>query len=337
MKFSHRLSIVDSHTAGEPSRFVVSGFPRIPGSTMAERMRNLINDFDWIRRVTMNEPRGHRDMFGGVIVPPVNSTSHVGVVYMDGGQFYNMCGHASLGLCGMLVETGQVPRTGRTTEVRIDTPAGLVVGSVKTNDEGDVEAVSLIDVASFAFALDQYVDVPQYGRVRVDFGYGGNIFVIAEAADLGFQSIDPQHTTDLIKAGVALRTAAREQFRFQHPEHPHINGIDLAMLTAPASSSVTDARNIVILGRAQADRSPCGTGTCARMAVEHAKGRLGVDERFRHESSIRTYFDARILETTKVGSLAAVIPEISCRPFLTGFSEFIVDPDDPLGNGFILG
>ncbi|MER9600962.1 proline racemase family protein [Mesorhizobium sp. M0243] len=336
MKFTHRLSIVDSHTAGEPSRFVVSGFPRIPGETMAERMRSIINDFDWIRRVTMNEPRGHRDMFGGVVLPPVNPTSHAGVVYMDGGQFYNMCGHASLGLCGMLVETGQVPRTGRKTEVRIDTPAGLVVGSVTTNDIGDLEAVSLIDVASFVFAVDQYVEVPEYGRVRADFGYGGNIFVIAEAGDLGFQSIDPEHTTDLIKAGVALRAAARQQFQFQHPEQPHINGIDLAMLTAPASGPETDARNIVILGQAQADRSPCGTGTCARMAVEHAKGRLGIQERFRHESSIRTFFDARILATTKVGALPAVVPEISCRPFLTGFSEFVVDPDDPLGAGFML-
>lgn len=284
----------------------------------------------------MNEPRGHRDMFGGVLMPPVDPTAHVGVVYMDGGQFYNMCGHASLGLCGMLVETGQVPRTGRTTEVRIDTPAGLVIGSVTTNHDGELETVSLIDVPSFAFALDQYVDVPHYGRVRVDFGYGGNIFVIAEAADLGFQSIDPEHTTELIKAGVALRQAARQQFHFQHPEQPHINGIDLAMLTAPPSSPETDARNIVVLGQAQADRSPCGTGTCARMAVEHAKGGLGVQERFRHESSIRTFFDARILETTRVGSLPAVIPEISCRPFITGFSDFVVDPDDTLGNGFII-
>ncbi|RWI85430.1 MAG: proline racemase [Mesorhizobium sp.] len=337
MKFTHRLSIVDSHTAGEPSRFVVSGFPKIPGSTMAERMRNLRNDFDWVRRVTMNEPRGHRDMFGGVLVPPADPTAHVGVVYMDGGQFYNMCGHASLGLCGMLVETGQVPRTGTTTEVRIDTPAGLVVGSVTTTEDGAIEAVSLIDVASFAFALDQQIDVPGYGRIRVDFGYGGNIFVIAEAEALGFRSIDPEHTTELIKAGVALREAARQQFRFQHPEQPHINGIDLAMLTAAPSSDVTDARNIVILGEAQADRSPCGTGTCARMAVEHAKGKLGVGQRFRHESSIKTYFDARILETTRVGDLQAVVPEISCRPFLTGFSEFVVDPDDPLGHGFTLG
>ena len=248
-----------------------------------------------------------------------------------------MCGHASLGICGMLVETGQVAITGRETEVRIDTPAGLVVGTVRTDETGAVDSVSLIDVPSFVFDLDVSLDVPGFGTIRADISYGGNIFVIASAADLGIQSLEPSQTDALIKAGVTLRSAANEQLSYQHPELPHINRIDIAMLTGAPSGPHADARNIVVLGDAQADRSPCGTGTCARLAVEHARGRLQPHERFRHESSIRTLFDAEILSCTKVGPFDAIIPQIACRPFLTAFSDFVYDPDDPLRGGFVLG
>ena len=189
---------------------VVAGFPRIPGDTMAAKKKSLETDFDWIRRVTMNEPRGHRDMFGCVLVDAVDPTADTAAVFMDGGQFYNMCGHASLGISGMMVETGRVATTGRVTFVKIDTPAGLVEGKVSSDGYGKIEDVSLVDVPSFVFALDEVVQVEFFGEVRVDVAYGGNIFVIAEAADMGFVSIDPEYTNELIKAGIALRKAANE-------------------------------------------------------------------------------------------------------------------------------
>ncbi len=337
MKIRNRLSIIDSHTAGEPTRMVVSGYPKIKGATMADRKKFLEEEMDWLRRATMHEPRGHRDMFGCILMDPVDPDAHIGAVYMDGGRFYNMCGHASLGICGMLVETGQVPITGPETEIRIDTPAGLVTGTVRTDENGGVEHVSLIDVPSFAFDLDVQLDVPEFGTVTVDISFGGNIFVIAAASDFGFRSIDPEHTNKLIEAGVALRAAANRQLRYLHPLLPHIDTIDIAMLTGPASGAHADARNIVILGDGQADRSPCGTGSCARVAAEHAKGRLEVGQLFRHESSIKTVFDVMILEKTNIGEFSGVIPQIACRPFITAFSDFVFDPQDPLLGGFTLG
>ena len=337
MRFAHRLSIIDSHTAGEPTRVIAGGYPRIAGDSLVEQMTTLETRMDWIRRTCMNEPRGHRDMFGGILLPPFHPDAHVGVIFMDGGRYYNMCGHASLGICGMLVETGRVPRTGRRTTVRIETPAGLVEGTVETTAEGSVLSVSLVDVASFALALDVGIDVPGHGLVRTDIAYGGNFFVIAKAADLGFSDVDPLRTNALIEAGVALRAAANAQIDVRHPVLSHIDRIDIAMLTGTPSGPHADGRNIVVLGAAQADRSPCGTGTCARLAVLHARGELDVGQPYRHESSIRTVFDAKIIGKTEIGGLPAIVPQIACRPFLTGFSEFVVDPDDPVGTGFVLG
>jgi proline racemase len=337
MKFSHRLTIIDGHTAGEPTRLIISGYPRLKGRSLADKMADMRDNHDWVRRVAMNEPRGHRDMFGGVLLEPHDETADVAVFFIDGGQYYNMCGHASLGICAMMVETGRkaIDPSGCTI-VRLETPAGLVEGTVITAEDGSIITVSLVDVASFAYALDRKIDVPGFGQVRVDIGYGGNFFVIAGADDLGFASIDPGNTTRMIEAGIALRNAANAQIKVQHPLLSHINRIDIAMLTAGATGPHADARNVVILGAAQADRSPCGTGTCARMAVLHAKGELKTGERFRHESSIRTVFDSIILSETNVGGLSAIIPQISCRPYLTGFSELVVDENDPLAFGFVI-
>ena len=337
MKFKHRLSIIDGHTAGEPTRLIVSGYPRLKGATLAQKMADMRDNHDWVRRVAMNEPRGHRDMFGGILLEPVDPTADIGVFFIDGGQYYNMCGHASLGICAMMVETGRkaIDPSGQTI-VRLETPAGIVEGTVVTGDDGRIITVKLIDVPSFAYALDRIIDVSGIGKLRVDIGYGGNFFVIAQAVDMGFASIDPENTSRLIEAGIAMRNAANDQIKVQHPLLPHINRIDIAMFTAAPTGTHADARNVVILGAAQADRSPCGTGTCARMAVLHAKGELKTGQRFRHESSIRTVFDSVVLSETKVGTLNAVIPQIACRPFLTGFSELVVDEDDPVAFGFVV-
>jgi proline racemase len=335
MRIKHRLSIIDGHTAGEPTRMILSGYPKVPGATLADRMAHLRDHLDWVRRVAMNEPRGHRDMFGCILMEPIHPEADIAAIYMDGGQYYNMCGHASLGVAAMLVEIGRVlPQDGQ-AEVCIETPAGLVHATVTVDATGDIQQVSLIDVPSYAAALDRAIDVPGYGTVRVDVGYGGNFFAIASAADLGFADVGPGQTEDLIRAGVALRAAARGQITVQHPTQAHINTIDLAMLTGPPTATA-DARSIVILGEAQADRSPCGTGTCARMAVMAAKGELVVGQTFRHQSSIETVFDAVIVATTDLAGRPAIVPRIACRPYLTGFSELVVQNGDMLGYGFTL-
>ncbi len=336
MHLKHMISVVDSHTAGEPTRIIVDGFGEVPGNTMAERMDYLRTSKDWLRKSLMREPRGHRDMFGGILLPPLDPTANASVIFMDGGLYYNMCGHASLGICAMLVETGRIECTPPLTTVRLETPAGIVEGKVATDPGGRVTGVSVLDVPSFTWAIDQEIEVPGIGKIKVDISFGGNFFVIVDAEELGIQSIDPEHTTDLIRLGIKVRTAANESIKVQHPVQEHIKTIDICMITAPPSGPHADARNIVILGEAQADRSPCGTGTCARMALRHRKGQLAVGQPFCHESSICSVFDGVIIQETTVGGLPAVIPRISCRPFLTGFHQFVIDPDDPFAEGFAL-
>lgn len=336
MAKQHRLSVIDSHTAGEPTRIITDGFPEVVGETMKERMEFLRNEMDWVRQSMMREPRGHRDMFGGILLPPLDPSADAAVIYMDGGRYYNMCGHASIGIAAMMVETGRVPSKQGSNIVRLETPAGIVEGSVEVDQQGEVTSVSLIDVPSFAWSINQPISIPGYGSVTVDIGFGGNFFVIVEAGALGVKSIGPENTSELINTGIAIRQAANEQISVRHPLLPHIDTIDICMITAPPSGDHSDARNIVILGDAQADRSPCGTGTCARMAVMYEKGLLGIGELFRHESSIQSVFNGRILHETDVGNISAIVPEISCRPFITGYHNFVIHPEDPFAKGFVL-
>ena len=277
-------------------------------------------------------------MFGVFLLPPVDPKADAGIVFMDPGGYLNMCGHGSLGVCAMLVETGRKEVLGKKNPwFAWKARWGWLEGTVHLNSEGRIQDVSLVDVPSFAFALDEEIQVPEIGKLTVDVGYGGNFFVIVPAKSLGFDSIGPENTVDLIRAGIAVRNAANEKIKVFHPEYPHIRTIDLCMITAePSSSDHADARNIVILGDGQADRSPCGTGTCARMAVMHKKGLLETGRLFRHESSIGSVFRAKILEETRVGDFPGIVPEIACRPFITGFNRYVVDPEDIFPEGFVL-
>jgi proline racemase len=336
MNIKHVISVIDSHTAGEPTRIIVDGFGRVQGRTMAERMAYLKEHMDWLRRSLMHEPRGHRDMFGAIMLPPLDDSADASTIYMESDGYLNMCGHGTLGICAMLVETGRVAPTPPETVVRLEVPAGIAEGPVTTADSGRVTAVSFIDVPSYAWVTEKSIAVPGFGDVAVDVGFGGNFFVIVEAARLGLQSLDPDHTPELIRAGMAVLEAANRQIPVQDHAKPHIQSIDLTMITSPPSGDHADARNIVVFGRGQADRSPCGSGTCARMAVMPAKGELSVGQAFRHESSIHSVFNGRILSETSLGDRPAIVPQIACRPFLTGFHRFVIDPEDPFGHGFML-
>jgi len=336
MNVKHIISVIDSHTAGEPTRIIVDGFGKVKGDTMAERMDYLKTHMDWLRKSLMHEPRGHRDMFGAILLPPIDPSADAAVIYMDGKGYLNMCGHGTLGICAMMVETGRVESKPGKTMVRLEVPAGIIEGTVLTDENGRVTEVSFVDVTSYAWVLDKEIELPEYGKIIVDVGYGGNFFVIVDATQLGIESIDSEYTNELIKKGMAVLNAANKQIPVQDKTKKHIRTIDLCIITAPPSGPHADARNIVIFGLGQADRSPCGSGTCARMAVLHRKGKLAVGQEFRHESSIRSVFKGEILSETKVGDIPAIVPKVSCRPFLTGFHKFVIDPEDPFANGFVL-
>lgn len=335
MRFSRLIYAVDSHTMGEPTRVVIGGVPYIPGKTMAEKKEYLEKNMDHLRTALMHEPRGHRDMFGSIITSPVNPEADFGIIFMDGGGYLNMCGHGSIGAVTVAIETGIVKSAEPITYVKFDTPAGLVQARAEVKDNV-VKSVTVRNVPAFLYKADAEIDVPGIGKVKTDIAFGGSFFAIADAKQFNVKIV-PENIDVLIRIGMAIRRAANEQIKVQHPENEHIKAIELVEICDETENPKAHLRNVVIFGDGQADRSPCGTGTSAKMATLHAKGKLGLKEPFYYESIIGTVFKGELVEKTNVGPYEAVIPEITGNAFITGFNQFVIDPEDPAKYGFLLG
>lgn len=335
MRFSRLIYAVDSHTMGEPTRVVIGGVPHIPGKTMAEKKEYLEKNMDHLRTALMHEPRGHRDMFGSIITSPVNPEADFGIIFMDGGGYLNMCGHGSIGAVTVAIETGIVKSAEPITYVKLDTPAGLVQARAEVKDNV-VKSVTVRNVPAFLYKADAEIDVPGIGKVKTDIAFGGSFFAIADAKQFNVKIV-PENIDVLIRIGMAIRRAANEQIKVQHPENEHIKAIELVEICDETENPKAHLRNVVIFGDGQADRSPCGTGTSAKMATLHAKGKLGLKEPFYYESIIGTVFKGELVEKTNVGPYEAVIPEITGNAFITGFNQFVIDPEDPAKYGFLLG
>jgi proline racemase/trans-L-3-hydroxyproline dehydratase len=330
--YEHILTTIDTHTAGEPTRVVVAGVPFLHG-TMAEKRRQLQEEYDSIRTTLMHEPRGHADMFGAIIVEPERPEADIGVVFMDTGGYLAMCGHGSIGVVVTALTTGLVPLEEPTTRVLMDTPAGLVSARAQVED-GRIGRVAVENVPAVLHRSDVEIDTPS-GPVRLDISFGGNFFALVPAKSLGLE-VKLAHLPELIAAGMAIRAAIDEQVEVAHPTQPHINAVDLVEIYEDLDGEEVDCRNVVVFGEAQADRSPCGTGTSAKMAALYAKGKLDLQHPFVNESIIGTRFIGRLLRQEPVGGLKGVVPEISGNAYVTGFQQFVVDPRDPLKFGFHL-
>ncbi len=335
MRFARMVVAIDSHTMGEPTRIVVGGIPNIPGATMAEKKSYLEENLDHIRTALMREPRGHRDMFGSILTNAISPEADYGIVFMDGGGYLNMCGHGSIGAVTAAIETGIVECHEPETIVKFDAPAGFITAKAVVQDR-NVKSVTIRNVPAFLYKPNAVVTVPDLGPIELDISFGGSFFAIVSAQKLGV-TVTPDNIDLLIKYGKAIRKAANEQIQVQHPELPHIKTVDLVEIFDKPSNSEVDYKNVVIFGDGQADRSPCGTGTCAKMATLYAKGELGLNQDFVYESIIGTTFKGRLVATTKVGDYDAVIPEITGAAYITGFNQFAIDPADPLKYGFALG
>lgn len=334
MNVVRSLNAVDSHTMGEPTRIIVGGLPKIPGKSMAEKKEYLEKNLDEIRTSVMLEPRGHSDMFGSIITTPVNDDSDFGIIFMDGGGYLNMCGHGSIGAITVAIETGMVEVREPYTVVKMDTPAGVVTAKVLVKN-GKAKEVSITNVPAFLFKRDIVVDVPEFGKVTMDISFGGSFFAIVNANQLGLK-VEPQNSSKLQELGMRIRDAVNEQFNVQHPVMKHINSIDLVEIYDEPSHPDADYKNVVIFGQGQVDRSPCGTGTSAKLATLYAKGKLKQGEQFIYESILGTLFKGRILDITNVAEINAITPEITGSAFITGFNHFVIDPDDPVKFGFSL-
>ncbi|MFJ3124136.1 proline racemase family protein [Streptomyces sp. NPDC086993] len=333
MQTRHIFHAVDSHTEGMPTRVITGGVGTIPGATMAERRTYFQEHRDAVRTLLMYEPRGHAAMSGAILQPSTRPDADYGVLYIEVSGLLPMCGHGTIGVATVLVETGMVEVTEPVTTVRLDTPAGLVSVDVQVKD-GAATAVTFTNVPAFSVALDRTVDVPGYGTLRYDLAYGGNFYAMVQLSDLGLP-FDRARKDDILAAGLALMDAVNATDRPVHPEAPAIHGLKHVQCVAPGSDA-RHSRHAMAIHPGWFDRSPCGTGTSARMAQLHARGELPLDTDFVNESFIGTSFTGRLVRETTVGGLPAVVPTITGRAWITGTAQFFLNPSDPFPEGFLL-
>ena len=333
MRAKRVIHAVDSHTEGMPTRVVVGGVGVVPGDSMAERRVHLMEHMDDLRTLLMYEPRGHAAMSGAILQPPTRSDADWGVLYIEVSGCLPMCGHGTIGVATVLVETGMVDVVEPRTVIRLDTPAGLVVADVEVRD-GAAQSVTLRNVDSFVHGLGRVVEVAGIGPVPYDIAYGGNFYAMVQAVDLGVE-FDRSNGDALIGAGMAVMRAINESDAPVHPVDGSIRGLRHVQIIAPGSTA-RHSRHAMVIDPGWFDRSPCGTGTSARLAQLHARGEIGVGDEFINESFIGTHFIGRILEESEVAGRPAIVPMITGRAWITATAQYILSDDDPFPAGFLL-
>ena len=346
-----RLKTIDAHAAGEPLRLVVEGFPSPRGRTMLDKREWLKRHADHLRRTLMLEPRGHADMYGAVLTEPASPGSHAGLLFMHNEGYSTMCGHGIVAVTTIALERGLLLPGGDGATVVYDSPAGTIkatahvagrsaavpgegagVSAPPETQERRVTSVAFVNVPSFVWRGGFPVKVG--GRqIRVDVAFGGSFYAIVDSEAAGLP-IDAAHLPELRRAGMEIKRAVEAAQTIAHPLEPGLTGIYGTIFTGPPNDPRADLRNVTIFADASVDRSPCGTGTCAVMAVVDAMGLLGEDKPFVHESLIGTMFTGRIAGRTSVGEYQAIVPEIEGSAWITGEHTFLVDDDDPLREGF---
>ncbi|GAA1726545.1 proline racemase family protein [Isoptericola hypogeus] len=331
MRSSRIFHAVDSHTEGMPTRVVTSGLGVIPGATMNEKRLHFMEHLDDVRLLLMNEPRGHSAMSGAILQPSTRADCDWGVVYIEVSGCLPMCGHGTIGVATVLVETGMVAVTEPTTTIRLDTPAGVVVARVEVRD-GHAESVTIENVPSFVVRLDDEIDVPGLGTVPYSLAFGGNFYALVDLDDV-LLPFDRSRQQDILAAGLAIMDAINTT---APPSHPTIAGVDHCHhveFIAPGSTA-EHSRHAMAIHPGWFDRSPCGTGTSARMAELWRRGELGLHTDFVNESFIGSRFVGRLVGETDVAGIPAVVPTITGRAWVTGLGQYLLDPSDPFPTGF---
>ncbi|MDR5759924.1 4-hydroxyproline epimerase [Caballeronia sp. LZ035] len=324
---------IDGHTCGNPVRVVAGGAPPLEGASMIERRAHFLREFDWIRTALMFEPRGHEVMSGSILYPPTRPDCDLAILFIEVSGCLPMCGHGTIGTVTTAIENGLV-RPREPGVLRLDTPAGVVVARYRMNGE-HVDSVQLVNVPSFLHSRDLSVEVDGLGEIRFDVAYGGNFYAIVEPQQ-HYEGLHTLKPSDIQRLSPVLRQRANEKYSFVHPENEAINGLSHVMWTGEPTVTGASARNAVFYGDKAIDRSPCGTGTSARMAQRVAKGQLQIGERFVHESIIGTLFEGVPMDTARVGEYDAIVPTIEGWARATGHNTIFVDDRDPLAHGFLL-
>lgn len=335
-QFDRVITVIDAHTAGEPIRVITSGIPLVKGATMLEKREYFAKNLDHLRSFLMKEPRGHKDMFGALITPPVTDDGDFGVLFLHNEGQSTMCGHGTIGVAKVAAETGIVNVHEGDNLIRIDTPAGRVTATASVNG-GRVKSVSFKNVPSFLHSDNVTIPVDGIGEIKAGISYGGAFYVFVEEEKLGLKVL-PEQTEQLIQRAMEIKGWVNSNIPVAHPENNSINGIYGVIITSPIEN--TDygrkSRQVCIFADGAVDRSPCGTGTSARLALLHARGMMSSADKLRAASIIGTEFVGSILEETNICGIDAIIPQIAGPAWITGFNQLVLDSEDPLPEGFLL-
>lgn len=336
MNFKRYITCIDTHTGGEPTRVITAGFPAIPGKTLLEKSKYVMDHYDSIRKMVLLEPRGHSAMYGCIMVPPVTDDGHFGVLFAHSGGMSSMCGHATVGVTTVAIETGMVPSCEGENIVRIDTPAGRITAYADVKNER-VRRVRFQNVPCFVYRENITVPLEGIGDVTADIVYCGAFFVYVDAARLGLKVL-PEHTQRLVDCAMKISEKTTDNYETVHPLDKDLNWIYGTIIMDPVErdGKLLKSRNICVVGERHVDRSPTGTGTGGRIALHMHRGVMKSDDLFINRSITNTSMEARFVMRAKVADYDAVVTEVGCSAYITGFNQLVLDPEDPLGEGFIL-
>lgn len=337
MRMDRMITVVGCHAEGEVGRVITGGVLPPPGATLFEQKQYLETEADELRRFLLFEPRGGMFVHANLIVPPTRPEADAGFIIMEPTDYPPMSGSNSMCVVTVLLETGMVEMTEPETQLVLETPGGLVEARA-TCHNGKCERVTVHNVPSFVTILDAVVEVAGLGSIAVDIAYGGAFFALVDGQALGFR-FTPDEARDLVEMGETIKAAVVEQQPVVHPENPDIHTVTFTEFTAPVTldhDGVKTGQNAVVISPGKIDRSPCGTGTSARLAVLHARGQIDIDEPYRSTSPIGSVFHANIVSTTTVGDRPAIVPSLSGRAWITGFHQYTLDPSDPFPQGYTL-
>lgn len=334
MNFKNFITCIDTHTGGEPTRIVTSGFPPLPGDTILEKRLYLLENHDDLRKMIMLEPRGHSGMYGTIITRPVTDDGDFGVLFTHNEGLSTGCGHATIGVTMAVLETGIIPAKEGRNLVKIDSPAGRLMAYANVKD-GKVGDVDVEYVPSFVLKENIKVDVDGYGTVTGDISYSGAFYVFVDAEKMGIDIVK-KNAELFVKKGMEIKNKVMDAMEVVHPLEPGLNGIYGTIFYTPLKREGNKliTKNICIFAEGQIDRSPTGTGTGARVALHHHKGELNEGDVLVNHSIIDTVMTGKIARFTEVGKFKAVVPEISGRAYISGFNQLVLDPEDPLPEGF---
>ncbi|MCB0489448.1 MAG: proline racemase family protein [Cyclobacteriaceae bacterium] len=328
------ITTLDAHTGGEPLRIVIDGLPELPGNTILQKRQYLKDHLDHYRTILMWEPRGHADMYGCIITPPEKHSSDFGVIFMHNEGYSTMCGHGIIAVTKVALETGLIEKQEPQTKISIDSPAGLITSYADMID-GRIDRIYFHNVASYVQAVDQKIEIDGLGIVTYDLAFGGAFYAYVDADQIGLK-LDAGSFSEIIRTGMQIKRVVMNAIPLAHPFEEDLNFLYGTIFTSKHANPGSSYRNVCVFAEGEVDRSPTGTGVSGRVAIDVAKGKLQIGEPIIIESIVGSKFECKAISNTTFGPYQAIVPEVQGSAHISGKHTFVVDPHDPLKNGFIL-